>query len=227
MAPARKEGWCHEWVCQGPLRDLMCLSVLAAACSPPCGFVPFLWAGDLVFLFFSFNLFKFFLSSAVNTTHWFNSLLTETCPPCIVLFVVSTVTPLPELVPKTSPSLSPCAPVTARCRLSVSVVCNSAEASMVLRTVSLFHTFSDTTSSTQALEVDMHNGTSLGSFSPAAAPTWMSSCAPSVSDIQTSPSNPSRHTPRMESTLLSLSDNSNSISCGSPSPGYRPCCHDV
>jgi len=50
MTPAGKRGCCHEWVCQRPVRDLSCLSVLAAACSLPCGFVPFLWAGDLVWI---------------------------------------------------------------------------------------------------------------------------------------------------------------------------------
>jgi len=63
----------------------------------------------------------------------------------------------------------------------------------------------------------------------AASPTWVSSCAPSTSDIQASPSNPSRHTPRIEPTLLSLSlsDNSSSLSFGPTSPGGRPCFHAV
>jgi len=51
----------------------------------------------------------------------------------------------------------------------------------------------------------VHHGTSPLSLTLAAAPDCMSSCAPSVSDIQASPSNASRHPLRTEATLLPLS----------------------
>jgi len=56
-----------------------------------------------------------------------------------------------------------------------------------------FATLAGAISSPPALHSVMRHGMSPGSLTPAAAPTWMSSCASSASDIQVSPSNPFRH----------------------------------